>query len=111
MVRLTTICINGCTCITQSTQQVYKIILIPTQHIKVIIDKDGIWPTLTSHLEGLDKPVITCFATAAKSILEQRGVILMTLYTLISHIHNLQIRIVFLSCIHPFDDSIITLSE
>ena len=65
IVRLVTVGINRCSCITQSSYQGDVVIDIPLDRVVVVIDENSIRPALISHLEGLDEPVVTSLTTTS----------------------------------------------
>ena len=107
VVRLTSVSINRSTCIAESPNKINELSSLPLEGVIVIINKDSIWPTLMSHLECLDNPVIASLAVTTKSSLVRCR--LMTSNSLVHHVNHRKLWIVFLYSIKIFLDCLILL--
>ena len=107
--RLTAIGINRCTGIAQGADKFDKLVRVPLERVEVVINQDGIRPTLVRHLESLDNPVVACLAISSQGFTHQVTIGLMPVDSLVDHINHFQIRILFLNRIHPLLNSLVFL--
>ena len=107
IVRLTTVGIDGCSSIANGLDEGDKLVRVPLECVVVVVDQNGIRPTLVSHLEGLDNPVVARLAIATQgSLIGGRG---MTAHSLVHHVDHRKVGIVLLRLVHPLLDGFVLL--
>ena len=108
--RLVAVGIDGCTGIPQGTYEFDVVIKVSCERVIVVIDEDGIWPTLIGHLEGLDKPVVTGLAATTQTLFYHGVTILVHTDGLVHHVDHGQVIILGFGMVKPVGDGIKTLS-
>ena len=94
--------IDGRASITDGADEVDKLRLLPAERVEVIIDEDGVRPTLVGHLEGLDNPVVARLALAAQGSAVRGG--RMAGDGFVHHVDDFQVGIVLLDGVEILDD-------
>ena len=107
VVRLTAIGIDGSTGIAKGPDEIQIVIRVPLEGVVVVVNQNGIRPTLISHLEGLDEPVIARLALAAKRFLNHWIALLMHSNGFVHHIDHRKRGIFLLHGIIPLHDGCI----
>ena len=103
IVRLVAVGIDRCSCITQSADKgdVVVNVNIPIKGIKVVIDENGIRPTLISHFEGLNQPVVTSLTATTQCLFHQGISFLVQTNSLVDDVNHGQDFVPGLSMVKP----------
>ena len=107
VVRLTAVGINGSAIVAHRPHEVDELCALPLEGVVVIIDEDGVRPTLMSQFKSLDNPVVAGFSITAESLFV--GCRLVTCHRLVHHVDEWEVGIACLHGVHPLYDSLVLL--
>ena len=105
VVRLASVGVNRCSGVTECLNEFYVLVGVPLEGIVVVVNQNGVRPTLKSHLEGLYQPVVARLAASAQRLLHHRIAGLMGAYSLVYYIDERQGGILLLHGVEPLHDS------
>ena len=104
---LTAVSINRSTSITKGTNQIDIFVCVPLEGVEVIVNQNGIRPTLVGEFKCLDEPVVAGLALAAQRFLHHRVASLVCTHGLVHHIDHRKRGIFLLHGIIPLHDGCI----
>ena len=103
-VRLVAVGIDRSSGIAQRLHQCDVVVDIPPDRVVVVVNLNGIGPTLASHIEGLDEPVEAGLSATAQRLLHHGVAILVPAHGLVHHVDEGQGVIFRLHVIEPIGD-------
>ena len=108
-VRLVAVGVDRGTGIAQSLHQIDVFVNVISDRVVVVVNQNGIRPTLMGHVEGLDEPVVARLAATAQRLLHHGVAILVHAHSLVHHVDHGQCVELGLCMVEPVGDCCKTL--
>ena len=99
--RLVAVGINRCSGIAKGANEVEVIVYVILDRVVVVVNQNGIRPTLVGHVKCLNEPVVARFATAAQGLLHHGVTLLVHTHCLVHHVNHGQCLVMLLGMVEP----------